>query len=93
MFDPKIFLHSDEERRVTYDHIKYYYQACKKEKLSNDQFIYYFGHVLKGKSEEIYRKPVSFNMDDVKKEVFKKIDIKSLGPNQGKKIKELKKII
>lgn len=36
---------------------------------------------------------MSRNIEDVKKEVFKKIDIKALGPNQGKKVKELKKII
>lgn len=29
-FDTKIFLHSDEERRVTYEHIKHFYQATKK---------------------------------------------------------------
>jgi hypothetical protein len=37
--------------------------------------------------------PVSFEIDNVKKEVFQKIDLKSLGPNQGKKVKEFKKVI
>ena len=37
--------------------------------------------------------PVCRDIDDVKKEVFKKIDIKALGPNQGKKIKKVKKLI
>lgn len=29
-FDTKIFQHSDEERRVTYEHIRSFYQAAKK---------------------------------------------------------------
>jgi hypothetical protein len=32
-FDTKIFQHADEERRVTYDHIRHFYQMAKKEKL------------------------------------------------------------
>jgi len=36
---------------------------------------------------------VDRDINEVKKEVFKKIDTKSLGPNQGKQLKELKKII
>lgn len=32
-FDTKIFLHADEERRVTYEHITRFYQMTKKEKL------------------------------------------------------------
>jgi hypothetical protein len=92
-FSEKIFLHNDEERRVTYDHIKSFYQKSKKEKLNNQDFIFFFGHALKGKDPEIYNNPVSRNLEDVKKEVFKKIDIKALGPNQGKKIKEIKKIV
>lgn len=92
-FDTKIFQHSDEERRVTYEHIKSFYRAAKKEAFDPEKFIYYFGHALKGKDEEIYRTPVSFDIDNVKQEVMKKIDLKSLGPNQGKKVKQLKKII
>lgn len=34
-FSEKIFLHNDEERRVTYEHIKSFYQKSKKEKLNN----------------------------------------------------------
>lgn len=37
--------------------------------------------------------PISRDINDVKKEVFSKIDLKALGPNQGKKIKEMKKMI
>jgi hypothetical protein len=92
-FDVKIFMHSDEERRVTYDHIRNFYMAAKKEKLDPNHFVYYFGHALKGKSEEVYRTPVSFDLDDVKREVFKQIDLKSLGPNQGKQLKVLKKTL
>ena len=92
-FSEKIFLHNDEDRRVTFEHIRSFYQKAKKEKLNKLDFIYYFGHALKGKSEQIYRTPISRNIDDVKKEVFKKIDINALGPNQGKKIKQVKKLI
>ena len=37
--------------------------------------------------------PISRDINDVKKEVFKKVDIKALGPNQGKKVKLLKKMV
>ena len=37
--------------------------------------------------------PVSRNIEDVKKEVFKKIDITALGANKGKKLKHMKHII
>ena len=50
-FSEKIFTHDDEERRVTYQHIKAFYQKSKKQKLNPIDFIYYFGHALKGKSE------------------------------------------
>jgi hypothetical protein len=92
-FSDKIFLHTDEERRVTYNHIRSFYQKSKHHKLDNFEFIYYFGHALKGKDPIVYKTPVSRNIDDVKGEVFKKIDIKALGPNQGKKIKQMKKMI
>lgn len=92
-FSEKIFLHSDEERRVVYDHIKSYYELIKGAKFESKDFIFYFGHALKGKDKEVYSTPVSRDIQDVKKEVFKKIDLKSLGPNQGKKIKEMKKLI
>lgn len=86
-FSEKIFLHNDEERRVTYDHIRSFYQQLKKEKFDSFEFIYYFGHALKGKDEELYSTPVSREIKNVKEEVYKKIDFKALGPNQGKKIK------
>ncbi len=92
-FDTKIFQHADEERRVTYEHIRHFYQMANKEKLEPEKFIYYFGHALKGKNPDVYRTPVSFVLDDVKREVFKQIDMKALGPNQGRQIKQLKKII
>lgn len=41
----------------------------------------------------MYRTAVSFSMEEVKREVFKQIDIKALGPNQGRQIKQLKKLI
>ena len=92
-FSEKIFLHNDEERRVTFEHIRAFYELSKKKKFNTYNFLYYFGHALKGKDQEAYNTPVSRDINDVKKEVFKKIDIKSLGANQGKKIKTLKKII
>jgi hypothetical protein len=92
-FSEKIFMHNDEERRITYEHMRSFYQKAKKEKFNSFDFIYYFGHALKGKEPEIYKMPVSRDINDVKKEVFKKIDVKALGPNQGKKVKQLKKII
>jgi hypothetical protein len=36
---------------------------------------------------------VSYDISEAKKEVLKKIDFKSLGPNQGKQVKEAKKLI
>jgi hypothetical protein len=36
---------------------------------------------------------VSYDINDAKREVLKKIDFKSLGPNQGKQVKEAKKLI
>lgn len=86
-------MHNDEDRRVTYQHIRAFYQKSKQEKFEPFDFIYYFGHALKGKEPEVYQTPVSRNLDDVKKEVFKKIDIKSLGASQGKKVKKVKKLI
>lgn len=92
-FSPKIFLHTDEERRVTYNHIRAFYQKSKHIKLDDFEFIYYFGHALKGKDPKIYKTPISRDINDVKKEVFNKIDLKALGANQGKKIKQLKKMV
>ena len=92
-FSEKIFLHNDEEKRVTYDHIRSFYMKAKQEKFNRTDFIYYFGHALKGKGEEIYNMPISRNIDDVKKEVFKKMDLKALGAHQGRKIKIVKKMI
>ena len=68
-------------------------KSKKKEKLNKEDFIFYFGHALKGKDPVVYNTPISRDIDDVKKEVFKKIDIKSLGPHQGKKIKQMKRLI
>lgn len=92
-FSPKIFMHTDEERRVTYDHIRSFYMKARQEKFDTSFFAYYFGHALKGKDEKFYNLPVNRDIEDVKTEVFKKIDIKSLGANQGTKIKRMKKII
>ena len=86
-------MHNDEEKRVTYDHIRSFYMKSRQEKFNRTDFLYYFGHALKGKDEEIYKMPVSRDMEDVKKEVFKKMDVKELGANQGKKIKILKKMV
>ena len=65
----------------------------RQEKFVSSDFAYFFGHALKGKDEDIYNIPVSRDIEDVKKEVFKKVDIKALGANQGKKIKMMKNII
>lgn len=66
-FSEKIFLHNDEEKRVTFNHIRAFYQKAKKEKLDPFDFIYYFGHALKGKDEVVYKTPVSRDIEDVKK--------------------------
>ena len=42
---------------------------------------------------EVYSLKVSYDISEAKKEVLKKIDFKSLGPNQGKQVKEAKKLI
>jgi hypothetical protein len=86
-------LHNDEEKRVTFNHIRAFYQQSTSQKLNTFDFIYYFGHALKGKDEVVYKTPVSRNIEDVKKEVYKKIDLKSLGASQGKKMKQIKKMI
>ncbi len=92
-FSEKIFMHNDDDKRVTFQHIKAFYQKSKKEKFDPKDFIFYFGHALKGKDEAVYLAPISRNLDDVKKEVYKKIDVKQLGANQRKKVKQMKKLI
>ena len=92
VFDPKIFMHNDEERRVTYEHIRQFYEGTVKKKLHREDLIYYFGHALRGKGEEVYNSPVEKSINFVKREVFKQINLKDLGPHHGKKVKILKKL-
>jgi len=52
-------MHNEEDRRITYEHIRAFYQKSMMDKFDSKLFIYYFGHALKGKDPEIYNTPIS----------------------------------
>jgi hypothetical protein len=73
--------------------MKAFYERIAQQPFKEELFAFYFGHALKGKSPKVYEEKVSYDIEVAKKEVIKKIDFKSLGPNQGRQVKEAKKLI
>jgi hypothetical protein len=48
---PKIFVKEDSEKqRVTFNHVKAFYENFYKKKLGEDEILHYFAHYLQGKT-------------------------------------------
>lgn len=47
----KIFLHEDEDKRVTFTQINNFFERFHGRKLQDKEILFYFGHYIKGKTK------------------------------------------
>lgn len=71
-----------EKQRVTFAHIKAFYQAFNKKAMADDEILYYFAHFIKGKNEANYRSPVIKNLEETKKVILDKLDLQEHNSNK-----------
>lgn len=71
-----------EKQRVTFAHIKAFYQAFNKKAMADDDILFFFAHFLKGKNEANYNKPVIKDMVETKKVILDKLDLQENNTNK-----------
>jgi|JI61114BRNA_FD_contig_101_856910_length_1539_multi_2_in_0_out_0_2 hypothetical protein len=80
---PKIFTKEEgEKQRVSFNHVKVFYESFHKNTLKDEDVLHFFAHYLQGRTPENYNKPVLRDEALTRKIILNKLDLQQHNNNK-----------